>query len=101
MNSSVWASNNRYYIDGKPTTITTKFYKKLSPDTIREQLAIYKGQNNYRYFNANIEKFVSVNKVRLNYIIDEAYNFIQQAATSYPRENLVIYIYVWEVLEWE
>ena len=26
-NKSVWASNNRYYIDGKPITITTTWYK--------------------------------------------------------------------------
>lgn len=90
LNSSVWASNNRYYIDGKPIAITTKFYKKLSPDTIREQLDTYKEQNDYAYFNASIEQFVNLNKARLNYIIDEAHTFIQQAAASYPRENLVI-----------
>ena len=28
LNDSVWASNNRYYINGKSIAITTKFYKK-------------------------------------------------------------------------
>ena len=35
---SVWASNNRYYIDGKPITVTTAWYKKYEPSFIREQL---------------------------------------------------------------
>ena len=28
INKSVWASNNRYYIDGKPVVVTAAWYKK-------------------------------------------------------------------------
>jgi len=90
LNSSVWAANNRIYIDGKPTAITSRFYRKQPSDELREQLQLYKDQNSYSYFNENIKKFIQLNKARLNYIIDEAHTFIQQAVASYPSENLVI-----------
>ena len=87
---SVWVSNNRYYIDGKPIAISNKIYRKLSPDFIREQLNQYASQNSYEFFNTNIAKFVAVNKQRLRFIIDEAHSFIQQTAANYPRECVVI-----------
>ena len=90
INSSVWAANNRIYIDGKPFIITKKFYSKLTPEEIREQLEKYKEQNSYSNFNYNIERFIEINKSRLNYIIDEAHCFIKEAASSYPNENIVI-----------
>jgi phosphoadenosine phosphosulfate reductase len=90
IDKSVWASNNRYYIDDKPVVVTTKVYKKFLPDTIREQLEQYASQNSYDFFNVNIAKFVELNKTRLQYIIDEAHSFIKQTAASYPRECVVI-----------
>ena len=62
INKSVWASNNRYYIDGNPVIIGVKMYKKLSSNIIREQLEQYSPQNNADFFNANIKKFVELNK---------------------------------------
>lgn len=90
INNSVWASNNRYYVDGKPTVISTAFYKKFSPDKIREQLEFYKAQNNYDCFYKHVDKFVSVNQGRLDYLKDEAYNFILTSSKSYPRESIVL-----------
>ncbi len=90
MNDSVWASNNRYYINGKPVVISTKFYKKFAPEFIREQLREWQPQNSPAYFDENIRTFVELNKVRLNYIIDEAHSFIGDTAKSYPRECVVI-----------
>ena len=87
---SVWASNNRYYINGKPTVITTKFYKKQSPKFIQEQLAEHSPENSYTFFDENIRTFVEVNKMRLNYIVDEAHTFITDTAAAYPRECVVI-----------
>lgn len=90
LNDGVWASNNRYYINGKPTVITNEFYKKYSPQFIRKQLAKYNPENSYAFFNENIRIFVELNKMRLNYIIDEAHTFINDTASSYPRECVVI-----------
>ncbi len=90
VNNSVWASNNRYYIDGKPITVTTAWYKKYEPSFIREQLKKYRDQNDYAFFDEIIEKFVKANQGRLDYLKYEANNFIQDSSRKYPRENLVI-----------
>jgi phosphoadenosine phosphosulfate reductase len=87
---SVWAADNRYYIDGKPVTVTIKTYKKLSAAVIRELLEQYRDKNSYDFFMVDMAKFAELNKVRLRYIIDEAHSFIQQTAERYPRECVVI-----------
>jgi phosphoadenosine phosphosulfate reductase len=87
---SVWASDNRYYVDGKPTSISSAFYKKLAPDVIREQLEKYAPDNDYEAFDATIKHFVEANKSRLSAIISEAHNFIAETAASYPPESIVI-----------
>ena len=66
INKSVWASNNRYYIDGKPIVVTAAWYKKCSAAYIREQLEKYKEHNNYNFFNENIATFIRANQVRLD-----------------------------------
>jgi len=90
LGQSVWASNNRYYIDGKPAVVTTQAYRKMSANNIREQLEQFAPQNNSDFFDSNIKKFVEVNRSRLAYTIDEAHAFIKRAAASYPRECVVI-----------
>ena len=88
--SSVWASTNRYYIDGKVVTLSSKIYKKYSSKYISDELEKYKDKNNYIYFNNNIEKFIKLNKERLNYLYDEAYNFIKDTQGKFPIENIII-----------
>ena len=90
INKSVWASNNRYYIDGKPIVVTAAWYKKYSATYIREQLEKYKQQNNYDFFNKNIATFIRANQCRLDYLKYEANIFIQESAAKYPRENIVL-----------
>lgn len=88
--NSVWASNNRYYVDGKATVVSTAIYKKFSADKIREQLDCYKAKNSYDFFEKNIANFISVNQVRLDYLKDEAYNFILNSSKNYSRESIVL-----------
>lgn len=90
IDKSVWASNNRYYVDGKTITISKSFYRKLSPSHIRELLETFSEKNNYEQFNKNITTFVKANKARLDYIRDEAFSFIQKTASDYARENVVV-----------
>ncbi|MCL2814942.1 MAG: phosphoadenosine phosphosulfate reductase family protein [Oscillospiraceae bacterium] len=87
---SVWASDNRYYIDGKPIVIGSSFYKKLAPDVIREQLEKYAPKNSYSAFDVMIEQFVKANKTRFDEIISEAHEFIKGTASPYPNERIVI-----------
>lgn len=87
---TVWASNNRYYIDGKPKALTGSAYKKYTPEYITKELNANKDKNNYDVFNQTIDRFVLSNKERLNYLFDEATDFIRDTAQDYQEENIVI-----------
>ncbi|MBR7083664.1 MAG: phosphoadenosine phosphosulfate reductase, partial [Oscillospiraceae bacterium] len=90
LHDSVWANNNRYYVNGKIFTITSKHYKKYSADTIIAKLEEYRQRNSYDDFNQHILKFIEANKNRLRFRIDEAHRFILQEADKYPIENIVL-----------
>jgi len=90
INKTVWAADNRYYIDGESKIIPSNVYKKHPAQQIAEILEKYKGQNNYAYFNQTIDKFIQANKERLYYIFNEATEFIKDTAKTYPSENVVI-----------
>ncbi|MEG1566691.1 MAG: phosphoadenosine phosphosulfate reductase family protein [Anaerovoracaceae bacterium] len=87
---TVWASNNRYYIDGKPKVLTDSAYKKYTPEYITKELSVNKDKNNYDVFNQTIDRFILANKERLNYLFDEATDFIRDTAQDYQEENIVI-----------
>ena len=90
LEKSVWASNNRYYIDGDTIAINNSLYKKQPIEVIIQQLEKYKPQNNYDYFNRFIDDFIRANQYRLDYLIEEAHEFIKNSAKDYPRENIVL-----------
>lgn len=90
LKSSVWASNNRYYVDGKSFSITSNHYKKHTADYVRSKLSEYKEHNTYDYFNNYIANFITANRFRLNFIMDEAFSFIKKAADKYDHESIVL-----------
>jgi phosphoadenosine phosphosulfate reductase len=90
INKTVWAADNRYYIDGESKIIPIRAYKKRSHEQITELLEKYKKQNNYDFFNQTIDRFIKANTERLHYIFDEATEFIRDTAKVYPSENIVI-----------
>lgn len=90
INDSVWASDNRYYINGKPTTITSAFYKKVPTEKIQEQLQRYSEQNSYDSFEHQMRFFVAANRSRLDKIRDEAHRFIAETVNGYKKKEIVI-----------
>lgn len=90
MNKNVWASENRYYIDGKKIIVPNKTFRKRSIVQIVEQLKKYSFKNNYDFFNKTIDTFIKANTERLQYITNEAIEFIKDTAHTYPVENMVI-----------
>lgn len=88
--SSVWASNHRYFIDGKVTALHMADYYDMDVNKIVEGLKKYKDTITYDYFNTHMENFINANKDRLNYIIDEASEFIRSTSAKYDRESIVI-----------
>lgn len=90
LNSSVWAANSRYYIDGKAISVSTKYFQKADTDKLAAQLKIYKDQNSYTFFNTYIDRFLRANSYRLQYIKKEASDFIKDVAPCVDEERLVI-----------
>ena len=82
---SIWAASNRYYIDGKSFSVPAKFFESAVANEIKIPSEVA-----YTAFNKNIEIFVHANKNRLSYLKDEATNFVQNTASNFAEENIVI-----------
>lgn len=87
---SVWANNSRYYIDGKSVSLTSKMYSKHTPENLLSKLQEYHDQNQYDVFNLFIERFIRANSTRFYEIVNEAHQFIQEQASKFPIENIVL-----------
>lgn len=90
LQKSVWASNNRYYVEGKPIPISNSLYQSVDTDKIADLLQQNKSENSYEYFEKHMATFVMANRDRLNYLIDEAHSFIRNAASKFPEERIVV-----------
>lgn len=88
--NSVWASNNRYYVDGKSISIPNGLYQETDTDNVVALLHEHRDANTYAYFDKHMESFVSANRDRLNYLKDEAHRFIQDAASRFSEERIVV-----------
>lgn len=86
---SVWATGSKYYVNGKPKTVSVKQYRLTDPDSIREMLSIHSDQNDDRAFRKYVDAFISANSIHLSLIAEEASEFIRNAAKDYAEENLV------------
>ncbi|WP_409967443.1 phosphoadenosine phosphosulfate reductase family protein [Bengtsoniella intestinalis] len=108
---SVWASDNRYYVDGKSFSVpvsrfsncdATAIASKLQslgiiPNTgtsdviaFEKALIAYRDGIQYQKFHQHVQTFIAANQLRLSFIEDEAFSFVKQSAESFPRENLVV-----------
>ena len=90
MSKSVWASNGRYYVNGKPVVISSKTYQMADVDSIVLKLKKYHDLINYDSFNKEVKNFIESNKARLDYLKNEAYSFVQKATNGFDEENIVI-----------
>ena len=90
LKKSVWASNNRYYVEGKSIPISNSLYQSVDTDKIADLLQQNKSENSYEYFEKHMATFVMANRNRLNYLIDEAHSFIRNAASKFPEERIVV-----------
>ena len=90
LEKSVWAINSRYYIDGKAISLPSELFRTADADEIARRIETAKKDNSYHYFDNNIKAFIEANEERLNYIKDEAYQFVNQEAAKFPEENIVL-----------
>lgn len=91
MKKSVWATDSRYYIDGaKPINLSTKKLAETDTDIIASGVAVNQDCVDYTAFDGQIKAFSLANRHRLDYLIDEAFNFVRSASSKYKEENIVI-----------
>lgn len=87
---SVWASNSRYYIDGKSVALSASTFQTANTDMLAEKLSLYSTDNSYDYFNEIIDRFILANKDRLFLLKEEAFAFVRHAAAKFDEERIVI-----------
>lgn len=93
INASIWASSSRYYINGKSVAISGKIYRDADCDNIAKLMEQYRAEDNIKaeqIFYRHMDKFVEANKTRLNYLIDEAHEFVRKTASKFEEENIVL-----------
>lgn len=87
---SVWASNSRYYVDGKSISFSSKTFMEADTNKLIKQLEEYKTAVDYDYFNSYVARFIAANKNRLNWLKDEAFTFVRKAAAKFEEEQIVL-----------
>ena len=88
---SVWGtSGNRYFINGKSISISSKEYSLIDVAKLRKDLEKLKSENDYATFNQTIGKFLVANRKRYEYISGEAMGYIRKVSEGYePTEMFV------------
>lgn len=86
---SIWASNNRYYIDGKPISMPNSIYQNSDTSVFAARIEEHKAGNSYKAFDRHIALFIKANKRRLDFLKDEAEQFITYAAKGFAPEQIV------------
>ena len=94
VDKSVWCQDSRYYINGKPKSISAKAFLEADTDALSKQLEELRFKNEsdeiQTTFDNKIYKFVEANNLRLKSLIEEAYLFIKNEAAKFPSENIVL-----------
>ena len=79
LDKSVWASNNRYYVDGEPIVVNSSLYKKHSID----------------YINVNYSKKEQTMRERLSEYVAELFNNMYSGRNLTYSRNIEKLIFLW------
>lgn len=91
--SSVWNNANRYYINGKSVSIPSSNFRNADCDRLKNELDEIKKKYSKdiddaeKEFNQQIEKFIQANQTRLNFIKDDAFDFVQKTIAKFVQKN--------------
>lgn len=88
--SSVWNAANRYYIDGKAISISSAVFRNADCDLLRTKLRQLQKANiaiSQECFDLFVQKFIRANKLRLEFIKDEAFRFVNETARNFIEKN--------------
>lgn len=94
LKSSVWAANSVYFIDGKKYSLSTKMIREADVEEICKKLdenknLVLRESEAYKIFDENISRFVQANQKRLNFIKNEAFEFVQKTVRDFGERNNV------------
>lgn len=90
---SVWCSNSSYIVDGRKINISITELNNWSLErikTIKNKYDLWIDKVDTKYFEDNINKFVSVNSDRYNTINEEAIRFIQSYSDKYSIDDMMV-----------
>lgn len=90
-NSSVWnCAGNKYLVDGERIKFSVKDLKEKDADKVREQYEKFADAISYDSFNQYMDKFVSANKSRYEYIVKEAVDYIKESTKDYTTKDMFV-----------
>ena len=77
-------------MDGKPLYISLTAFYEADTDRIAKEIKTHLEAIDYTAFNQSVARFSEANQHRLSYLKEEASCFVQNAASEYSEENIVI-----------
>lgn len=87
---SVWAVGSKYYVNGKPQTVSVEKIRSLDPTKIRQEIDARSDANSDLGFRKSTKTFIKANRTHLDEITREACEFIVNTSKDYNEENLVV-----------
>lgn len=84
----IWKGKSTYYINGKSLRISNNQKIYADDKMLRKELVSKKFD--FTKFNNNIELFIKANKSHLDYITEEAKEFIQEESKKYDIKNTMV-----------
>ncbi|SIN82244.1 phosphoadenosine phosphosulfate reductase family protein [Fibrobacter sp. UWB11] len=87
---SIWCENSRYFIDGNPKPISSSVFQHADTDMLREGIESSLPQLSYAYFDKFVEAFCRANRARLDFLKNEAFEFVRKEASKYKEEKIVL-----------
>lgn len=92
---SVWqTTSTSYWIDGKKIRISIKEFKKANPEEIIAMMKEYSDENKKYvesdFTNEHVQKFIELNKYRLNMITDEACDYVRRISSNFDESEMFV-----------
>lgn len=93
VNRSVWYGGNAYIVNGEKVKLSVSKINKWSLDIVKDVKARYDEMLktiDESEFNKQISSFITANRERYNYIVEEAVTYIQSYSDKYPIEDMLV-----------
>lgn len=88
---SVWnASSSGYYVNGKKMNFNMTLLDSADRNEVRRIIEDYSKENDQKYFDEIIKKYVQANKIRYYDITSEAISYIKEVAEGYDATSMFV-----------